>query len=74
MSSTWVAAINIITTTNHSALGIKVGGKLFLLSDRHQVALRNRFSGVRLLIIDEISMLSSALFLQEVSCLGFVKD
>lgn len=74
MSSTWFAAINIITPTNHSALGIKVGSKLFLLSDRHQAALRSRFSEVRLIITDEISMLSSALFLQGVSCLGFVKD
>ena len=59
-----VAAININGTTIHSGLGINVGGKLCPLSEQHRAALRNKLSEVRLIIIDEISMVSSVLFFQ----------
>ena len=39
-------------------------GKLYLLSEQHRAALRNKLSEVRLIIIDEVSMLSSVLFFQ----------
>ena len=59
-----VAAININGTTIHSGLGINVGSKLYPLNDQQRAALRNKLSEVRLIIIDEISMVSSVLFYQ----------
>ena len=53
-----VAAINISGTT------INVGSKLYPLNDQQRAALRNKLSEVRLIIIDEISMVSSVLFYQ----------
>ena len=64
LAPTGVAAININGTTIHSGLGINVGGKLYPLSEQHRAALRNKLSEVRLIIIDEISMVSSVLFFQ----------
>ena len=61
---TGVAAIDINGTTIHSGLGINVGGKLYPLSEQHRTALRNKLSEVRLIIIDEISVVSSVLFFQ----------
>ena len=61
---TGVAAININGTTIHSGLGINVGSKLYPLNDQQRAALRNKLSEVRLIIIDEISMVSSVLFYQ----------
>ena len=59
-----VAAINLNGTAIHSNLGINVGGKLYPLSEQHCAALRNKLSEARLIIIDEILMVSSVLFFQ----------
>ena len=64
LAPTGVAAVNINGTTIHSGLEINVGGKLYPLSEQHRAALRNKLSEVRLIIIDEISMVSSVLFFQ----------
>ena len=61
---TGVAAININETTIHSGLGINAGSKLYSLNDKQRETLRNKLSEVRLIIIDEISMVSSILFYQ----------
>ena len=62
LGPTGIAAININGTTVHSGLGIFTDGKLQKLSDKHKASLRNKLSDVRLIIIDEISMVSSDLF------------
>ena len=59
-----VAAININGTTIHSGLGINVGSKLYPLNDQQRASLRNKLLEIRLVIIDEISMVSSVLFYQ----------
>ena len=62
LAPTGVAAINIDGTTIHSALGIPVGhfGKnLPKLNDKKRTALRNNLCETRVLIIDEISMVSN---------------
>ena len=64
LAPTGVAAININGTTIHSALGTNVGGTLYPLTKQHRAALRNNFSEVRLIIIDEISTVSSVLLFQ----------
>ena len=53
--------VNINRTTIHAGLGIKPGTKLLGLNDKSQVDLRNRLSEVKLLIIDELSMVTSDL-------------
>ena len=62
LALTGFAAININGTTIHSSLGINVGSKLYPLNDQQRC--RNNLSEVRLIILDEISMVSSALFHQ----------
>ena len=64
LAPTGVAAVNINGTTIRSGLEINVGGKLYPLSEQHRADLRNKLSEVRLIIIDEISMVSSVLFFQ----------
>ena len=64
LAPTGVAAVNINGTTIHSGLGINVTTKLYPLNDQQRAALRNKLSEVRLIIIDEISMVSSVLFYQ----------
>ena len=64
LAPTGVAAINITGTTIHSGLGSNAGNKLYPLNDQQRAALRNKFSEVRLIIIDEISTVSSVLFYQ----------
>ena len=64
LAPTGVAAININGTTIHSALGTNVGGTLYPLTKQHRAALRNNLSEVRLIIIDEISTVSSVLLFQ----------
>ena len=64
LAPTGVAAININGTTIHSGLGINVGSKLYPLNDQQRAALRNKLSEVRLIIIDDVSMVSSVLFYQ----------
>ena len=61
LPSTRVAAININGTTIHSGLGINVGSKLYPLNDQQRAALRNKLSEVRLIVIDEISMVCTFL-------------
>ena len=61
---TGIAAINTNGATIHSGLRINVRGKLYPLSEQHRAALRNKWSEVRLIIIDEISMVSSVLYFQ----------
>ena len=63
-ASTGVAVININETTIQSSLGINVRSKLYSLNDQQHAALRNKLSEVRLIVIDEISMVSSVLFYQ----------
>ena len=62
VAPTGVAAVNIDGTTIHTALGIPVGryGKnLPKLNDKKRSALRNSLCELRVLIIDEISMVSN---------------
>ena len=64
MASTGVAAINIDGTTIHTALNIPVGhfGKnLASLNDKIKSSLRNRLPDLKVIIIDEISMISNDL-------------
>ena len=66
VAPTGVAAVNIDGTTIHAALGLPVGHfgkKLPRLSDKRRTALRNKLSELRVLIIDEISMVSNLLLL-----------
>ena len=57
-------------TTIHSGLEIKPGTKLLDLNDKCKAALRNRLSEVKLLIIEELSMVSSDLWTDIDSRLG----
>ena len=62
LAPTGVAAINVDGTTIHSGLGIPVNCKtsaLPKLSDAKRCQLRNLFSEVEIIIIDEISMVSN---------------
>ena len=64
MAPTGVAAINIDGTTEHTALNIPVGhfGKnLSSLSDKMRSTLRNRLADLKVIIIDEIPMVSNNL-------------
>ena len=64
LAPTGVAAINIDGTTIHIALGINVGHNLYPLNDCQCGILRNKLLGVKFIILDEISMVSSVLFYQ----------
>ena len=59
-----VASININGNTVHSGLHKPCRGKLLPLNDANEAELRNKYSEVALVIIDEISMVSSKLFYQ----------
>ena len=62
VAPTGVAAVNIDGTTIHSALGLPVGHlkkHLPRLNDKRRTALRNKLCELRVLIIDEISMVSN---------------
>ena len=61
MALTGVAAVSIDAKAIHTALGINVGGKLHPLNDRQIGILRNKLTEVKLIIIDEISMVSNVL-------------
>ena len=56
LGPTGILAVNIGGTTIHSALGIKPGIKLIALSDKAKAILPNKFSEVKMLIIDKISV------------------
>ena len=62
MGPTGISAVNIVGTIIHSGLGIKPGVKLLGLSDKMKASLRNKSSEVKMVIIDEFSMVSSDLF------------
>ena len=64
LAPTGVAAININSNTVHSGLHIPCRGKLLLMNDTNKAELRNKYSEVEIVIIDEISMVSSKLFYQ----------
>ena len=64
LAPTGVAAINIGGTTAHTALGIGIGSKLVPLSNKQKVKLREKLSNIKLIIIDEISIVSSEIFFQ----------
>ena len=64
---TGVAAVNISEATIHSGLGINVGNKLFPLNNHQRATLRNKLSEVKLVITDEISMVSSEFLCQAVA-------
>ena len=59
---TGVADTNIDGTTIHTALGTNVRHKLYPLNYRQRGNLRNKFSEIKLIITDEIFMVSSVLF------------
>ena len=58
------SAVNIGGTTIHSVLGMKPVSKLLGLSDEMKASSRNRSSEFRMVLIDELSMVSSGLFYQ----------
>ena len=64
MPPTGVAAINIDGTTIHNALNIPInqfGKKLSPLSNKMRSRLRSKLSDLKVIIIDEISMVSNDL-------------
>ena len=64
MALTGVAAIQVDGTTTHTALGIPVGHfgtKLPPLYDKMKCSLKNHLSDLKVIIIDEISMVSNEL-------------
>ena len=63
LGPTGISVVNIGGTTIHSGLGIKPGIKLVGLNDKSKTALRNKLSEVKFLIIDELSMVSSNLWI-----------
>ena len=62
LGPTGISAVNIGGTTIHSGLGIKPGPKFMGLSDSMRASLRNKLSEVKLIMIDEVSMVSNDLF------------
>lgn len=64
MAPTGVAAININGTTIHTALAIpKESGDLPPMSDQQRTQIRMALSDLKLIIIDEISMVSNTTLL-----------
>ena len=59
-----IASINVNGTTIHSALNLPCHGKLYPSDATTLATLQNRFSEVKLIIIDEISMVSKKVFYQ----------
>ena len=53
---TGISAVNMGGTAIHSGLGIKPGVKLLGVSDKIKAYLRNKLSEVKMLIINEYSM------------------
>ena len=70
LGPTGISTVNIGGTTIHSGLAIKPGTKLLGLKDKSKAALRNRLSEVKLLMLDELSMVSSDLWTDIDSRLG----
>ena len=65
LDPTGISAVNIGGTTIHSDLGINPGPKCLGLSDKMKASLRNTLSEVRMVLIDELSVVSSDLFYQD---------
>ena len=59
--ATRVAVVHINGTTIHCEIKIYIGGKMCPLNDCHRAILRNKLSEVKIIIIDEIPMVSSML-------------
>ena len=55
-SPTGVATVNINGTTIHSGWIIPCKGKLFVLNDKNCSEMKNKYSEVKIVIIDHISM------------------
>ena len=70
LGPTGISAVNIGGPTIRSCLAIKPGTKLQGLNGKSKAALKNRLSEVKLLIIDELSMVSSDLLTDIDSRLG----
>ena len=70
LAPTGVSAININGSTIHSGLNIPCRGKLMPLSDKNRAELRNKYSEVQVIVVDEISMLSGKLLYQVHRCLN----
>ena len=64
LAPTGVAAININGNAIHPGFHIRYRGKILPLNDASKAELRNKYSEVELIIIDEISMVSNKLFYQ----------
>lgn len=64
MASTGVSAINIAGTTVNTALAIpkEAGDNLPAMSDQKKTQMRLSLSELKLIIIDEVSMVSTSLF------------
>ena len=59
-----VAAVHINGTSIHCGLQISIRSKMFPLNERQRAILRNKLSEVKIIIIDEISMISIMLLYQ----------
>ena len=64
LAPTAVATVNIDGITIHSGKSINCKGYFFPLNDRQKSSVSNKLSVVRMIIIDEISMVSRKLFIQ----------
>ena len=64
LSSTGLSTVNIGGTTIYSGLGIKPGVKLLGLRGKIKASSRNKLSEVKMVITDELSMVSRDLFFQ----------
>ena len=64
LAPTGVATVHINGTKIHTGHQINFGGKMFPLNDRQQAVLRNKLSDVKIIIFDEILMVSSMLLYQ----------
>ena len=64
LAPTGVAGININGKTVHSGLHVPCRGKLLPLEETNKAELRYKYSEDELVIIDELSMVSSKLFYQ----------
>ena len=59
LTPTWVAAVLI--NGIHRGLQINIRGKLFVMNDRRRAILRNKLFEVKIVVIDEIRMVSGML-------------
>ena len=63
LGPTGISSGDIGGTTIHLGLGIKPGIRLLGLNEKSKAAIRNKLSEVKFLIIDELSMVSSDLWI-----------